>query len=541
MATRSRLLGLLHDISTRAGRQTIGKDTVVLFFGMSAHRNGDIHLMLSDSRPNDLATQVSVKDDIAVHASARHQVLLITDACGSVESQGMSLNYENPYFTALISAKVDEAVFDDTGTGSQNSAFATALANAIAGSAADVDSDGLLSVEEVHHYVYSRVVEQTARHRVVQHPSLFGAFPHRFNLAVAQRGVAEFKLIDSGDFLIRNSPLVINGLGEYRASLSTNRQVTFLSDDAASKNPFRHGLNIVSNYKNNLLFWLEQKKLKRFQQPYEKSVAVIIAIDDYERSADPQLEPTGFEPLKTMVAQAKRLERVLVELGFDESNIISLYNADATSSRIAAELLELREGGRHEAADRVVVYFGGHGRIKNDNAWLITHDYDSRRPTSTAIELESFIEENARNIVAHHVLFAFDACHAGNVQQYLGGNDADSNGGQDEEFVRLANIRADVEPIARNVLFAGSGEQKAAVGEGDTLFTSELIAGLQGNADWDHDSVIRFDELAAYVRSNVIARSRSRGFQQEPDYRLLTRYGKGRVLFIRSPTEGRGM
>ena len=77
-------------------------------------------------------------------------------------------------------------------------------------------------------------------------------------------------------------------------------------------------------------------------------------------------------------------------------------------------------------------------------------------------------------------MFAIDACHAGlAAPRGLGG-------GLDEAYVKrfhtLSVIRAAVESKARNMIVAGTGDQRALYDNGG-IFTSALIQGLSGAAD----------------------------------------------------------
>ena len=47
--------------------------------------------------------------------------------------------------------------------------------------------------------------------------------------------------------------------------------------------------------------------------------------------------------------------------------------------------------------------------------FLVSYDFDARRPTATGVVLQNLTQVHAREIVANHVLFAIDACHAGSA------------------------------------------------------------------------------------------------------------------------------
>ena len=77
-----------------------------------------------------------------------------------------------------------------------------------------------------------------------------------------------------------------------------------------------------------------------------------------------------------MVERANELADVLAQIGFSEDHIIKLYDEAATSSKIENTLKEFWKGASHSDADRVFVYFGGHGQGYEGGVRLITYDYD---------------------------------------------------------------------------------------------------------------------------------------------------------------------
>jgi hypothetical protein len=139
---------------------------------------------------------------------------------------------------------------------------------------------------------------------------------------------------------------------------------------------------------------------------------------------------------------------------------------------------------------------------------------------------------HARNIAAHHMLIALDACHAGLAIYHSLDTDIDEK--RLKRFRTLSVIRSYTEPKARNVLLAGTEEQKA-VWENGGIFTQALIDGLQGKADWNNDHIIQFEELALHVRNQVVAKASETGVRQEPKEYVIDSLGKGKVVFLLPP------
>ena len=132
--------------------------------------------------------------------------------------------------------------------------------------------------------------------------------------------------------------------------------------------------------------------------------------------------------------------------------------------------------------------------------------------------MEDLTTEHARKVAAHHMLIALDACHAGLAVYTSMSPHIDKE--KIDDFRTLSVIRSETEPKARNVLLAGTGDEKALWINGG-IFTQALIGGLQGMADWNKDRIVQFEELALHVRNQVVATAAATGVKQEPKHYLL--------------------
>jgi hypothetical protein len=139
-------------------------------------------------------------------------------------------------------------------------------------------------------------------------------------------------------------------------------------------------------------------------------------------------------------------------------------------------------------------------------------------------------ERQFDNIRAHHMLVALDACSAGfALPTFLSKSVKEK---ELEKFRTLAIIRADMSQPARNILVAGTGEQRA-LWENGGIFTTALIAGLKGDADLNGDNIIQFDELALSVQNRVVNKAAETGIRQTPGHAQANKYGSGNILFLR--------
>ena len=128
------------------------------------------------------------------------------------------------------------------------------------------------------------------------------------------------------------------------------------------------------------------------------------------------------------------------------------------------------------------------------------------------------------------MLFTLDSCAAG-----LSIPGSTTLGGLEEKtlkkFRSLAIIRGDTENQGRNLLVAGTGEQKALWVNGG-IFTKALIDGLKGEGDLNGDQIIQFDELSLYVSNEVTAKAAETGMRQNPIKYHPDLFGDGKMLFL---------
>jgi len=292
------------------------------------------------------------------------------------------------------------------------------------------------------------------------------------------------------------------------------------------------GLNIFETAAQRFALWNEERRLQAFDQPYAKSYAIIAAIDDYDR-----VKGGFFKQLTGMVDRAKELRNILITVGFPEQNITFLPNEKATSTNLNNALFDFwTGGGRIKDADRVFFYFGGHGAGDNGAGYLITFDFDPDQYLRTTFLMSDVVDRHFKYINADHVLVAIDSCSSGLA---VPGSRALTGEVEDPrlaEFRKLALIRADRESRARNLIVAGTGDQKALWDTGG-IFTRALIDGLRGKADRNKDGVVQYDELTSYLRERVIVEAAFKQVRQEPTEFRATHYGNGKVLFVLPRTE----
>jgi hypothetical protein len=264
-------------------------------------------------------------------------------------------------------------------------------------------------------------------------------------------------------------------------------------------------------------FYKEQLSLKLFR-PYTKSYALIVAIGDYPAGS-------GYRKLPSAIPQGRELEKTLREQGF--TVLPSLYDRDATKARIEMAIRTAPAGPE----DRLFVYFGGHGDDENGFqekpvGYLIPFDGRKSDLWGTAIPLEKITGEYSSHLRAKHVLFALDSCQSGFAVSRGGALNLSAE--ELRRFKALVEIETLSREPGRTVLTAGTGGQDALDVSGG-IFTSALTDAIRGKADADHNGVVDYFELFAYVWGRVNDEARQWTRRQQPaDYQL----GNGRWVFV---------
>jgi hypothetical protein len=429
--------------------------------------------------------------------------------------------------------------------------FTTEIVATLRLSGADLSQDGRISGTEAFVLAYPAVVRESVRLGTGLSPVLAGDC----GLALAKARQPSLT-IESDDpewlslHLSKGDTVRVNETEVTILGSKVDRNVTTL--EGSFSGLIQAGINRLHKGQKAWMLWSSgtTASLKKFEQPYHNSYAILVAIEDYARTRDPlHRGPTGFQPLNGMIEQAERLRSTLVGTGFPDSNIIRLYNQHATSQTIESVLKRFWAGGMYSDADRLVFYFGGHGsavvnpiarrpsdvpHAGRNTGFLVTYDYNRDQPTSTSLLMRDLTTRHFENVRADHVLVALDACHSGlAIHGRLGEEDTPTKP-NDPGLTLLTMIRNERESAARNVLVAGEEDQKAIADRGG-VFTHALIRALEGYADGNGDGVIQFQELGTYVRNRVAEITAGYGIRQTVGMYQLDGYGTGNIFFVRPP------
>jgi len=186
--------------------------------------------------------------------------------------------------------------------------------------------------------------------------------------------------------------------------------------------------------------------------------------------------------------------------GFPSDHVQTLLNDKASLSALRTALGTWLARSA-QAEDVVYIFFAGHGVTEGDHdGYLLARDSDPQNLYATALpitELDKIITQRVR---AKHIVLIADACHAGNIGW-------SSRGISDQVMVGryLAEIGQSGQGVLR--LLASRSDERSYEdpqwGGGHGAFTYFLLEGLRGQADKDHDGVVRAAELIEYLASVV--------------------------------------
>ena len=131
-------------------------------------------------------------------------------------------------------------------------------------------------------------------------------------------------------------------------------------------------------------------------------------------------------------------------------------------------------------------------------------------------------------IPAKQILYIIDACYSGIAGIVNKGSQDD---GEMFRMMTSAQINLFFESTGRQIMTAGSSKEKAIMGKKwnkHSVYTYYLLKGLQGEADYNKDSLISSNELQIYVAKNV---SRDTEGKQNPQLHSLGE-SEGNFIFF---------
>ena len=236
-----------------------------------------------------------------------------------------------------------------------------------------------------------------------------------------------------------------------------------------------------------------------------RGYAVVIGIGEYRN-----LDEAG--QLLFSRSDAEAMYRVLISHeggAFPPENVRLLTDAQATLANVRHALEEWLPSVA-TPADRVVVYFAGHGFVQNGRGYLAPTDVDPDRLEETAYSMTALGDVMANRVRAGWKVLLADSCHSAKI------NAETTNEALDLQFSNLPASFLTLTATREREM----SHEDPDLSTGFGFFTYFLTQAWRGHADNDPcDGRITADEVIEYVRANVRRYARDRQLSQTPTAR----------------------
>lgn len=227
---------------------------------------------------------------------------------------------------------------------------------------------------------------------------------------------------------------------------------------------------------------------------FSEAHALIIAVADYYHAR---------KLSKSVLFDAQDISALLLgsdRCGYDPTKVQLLLDGDATREAVLAALDRLGEIAK--AGDTVCIFFSGHGwRSKNgDESFLLPVDASRDDLESSAIPASLF-SARLDVIRAGRLIVFLDACHAGGAGMIKDGFSAT----EEERNISAKAIETLSEGSGRAIIASSRVDEASLIlpTARNSAFTSALLEGLQGAADFQNDGVIKLFSLYDYISERV--------------------------------------
>jgi hypothetical protein len=216
-------------------------------------------------------------------------------------------------------------------------------------------------------------------------------------------------------------------------------------------------------------------------------------------------------------------------LGFKESNII--YEIDADYGRFT-EIFGKKDDHEGEFWGlakndncKVIVYYSGHGApdLDDGTGYFVPSGSDPNKIKLTGYSV-SLLKRNLAKLPTDDITLLIDACFSGGSHR---------EGFLIKDISPVALKLQDPEVVQGVSVFAASAKDEVSSWYPEArhgVFTYYFLAGLQGRADINQDSIITFSEMDKYLRSNVNDKVREISKGQRKQTPQLQTLDENRVL-----------
>ncbi len=244
------------------------------------------------------------------------------------------------------------------------------------------------------------------------------------------------------------------------------------------------------------------------QELYAGSYALLVGVSRYDT-------PAAWASLETIPQELDALAKTLRQVGFEQ--VEQVLNPTHVELQQAVQKFMRSYGYRPDT--RLLFFFAGHGYSLDNGTRGYFVPKDAPDPVkdepgfrATALSMQQ-VSTWAGELVARHVLFAFDSCFSGTIFRTR-------NRTQPSRITALTQ-----KPVRQFLSAGGAGETVPA----KSVFVPVFTRGMTGAADLDKDGYVTGTELFNYVQGEVISYATG----QTPQFGTVRdpRYDEGDFVF----------
>lgn len=242
-------------------------------------------------------------------------------------------------------------------------------------------------------------------------------------------------------------------------------------------------------------------------ETFEHGYALLIGVGDCQ---DSRLS------LPVTVKDTQAIKKVLIDsnsCGYLESHINILNNEKATKKGILDGLKWLKEKAENDSEATIFIYYSGHGGLKDDNYYLIPHDYvySEDNPLTTALSSEE-LTNALRKIDAKRLLVVIDSCHAAGMATSNNGDSSEAEATLQAALKNLtlvASSKGLIETLTRGegraVFTSSKGEEFSwiKIDESMSIYTCHFCEVLKGMGNQVGDKEVKLSDLMGYLSDKV--------------------------------------
>jgi WD40 repeat protein len=196
-------------------------------------------------------------------------------------------------------------------------------------------------------------------------------------------------------------------------------------------------------------------------------------------------------------------------------HIEGLNNAAATKAGIQKAIAAI--SAKVKPWDSFILFVASHGYLQDNQYYIVTADFDGAVNTDKMISSNEIVGMS-KNIKSLSQLLIFDTCHAGGVDNIIGG-------------LYDARMSVMAKKMGLHIYASAGGTQTALDGyKGNGLFTHALLKSMKaGNTtDSNKDKEVSVAELGEQAKQETMTISKTLGFPQSPN---IINFGKDNALF----------